>query len=167
MNKGVKTIFEKSCLVFGCGNSLLGDDGFGPAVIAHLQAHCRVPDHVACIDAGTAVRDMLFDVLLSEKKPQQIIIVDAANHPGKTTGEIFEIDVDEINPAKIHDFSLHQFPTTNMLKEIKEGTAVDVRILVVQTSGIPDTIAPGLSDPVEKAIPQMGDRILKLINGEA
>ncbi len=167
MNSDTSAIFEKDRIVFGCGNSLLGDDGFGPAVIEHLQKYYRLPDNVACIDAGTSVRDMLFDILLSERKPRQIIIVDASRHPGKKPGEIFEIDVDGINPAKIHDFSLHQFPTTNMLKELKEATSVEVRILVVQTAGIPDTISQGLSEPVEMAVAEMADLVLKLIDGQS
>jgi coenzyme F420 hydrogenase subunit delta len=157
---------EKRCLVFGCGNSLLGDDGFGVAVVDYIQENFHLPEDVACIDAGTAVRDMLFDILLSPKKPQRIIIIDAADQANRKAGEIFEIGVGDIHPAKIHDFSLHQFPTTNMLGEIKEGTDVDVRILVVQVSGIPDVIAPGLSEAVKSAVPEMGARILKLINGE-
>ncbi len=159
-------VLEKQCLVLGCGNPLLGDDGFGPAVIEQLAAAYRLPEHVGCIDAGTAVRDILFDVLLSAEKPPLIIIVDAAGVEGKRPGEILEIDVDQVNPAKIHDFSLHQFPTTNMLKELKTATEVQVRILVVQTSTVAETISPGLSDAVEKAIDPMCRRIIAITGGE-
>lgn len=159
----ISLIFKKDHLVFGCGNPLLGDDGFGPAVIEYMQHHCRVPENAALIDAGTSIRDILFDILLSSKKPKQIIIVDAADQPHRRTGDIFEIDVDQISPAKINDFSLHQFPTTNMLKELQEGTRIDVRVLVVQTGAVPDEVRPGLSKPVEAAIPDMSQRILTLI----
>ena len=159
-------ISEKECLVLGCGNPLLGDDGFGPAVVERLVSAYRLPEHAGCIDAGTAVRDILFDILLAAKKPSSIIIIDAADVEGKKPGEIFEIDVDQVNPAKIHDFSLHQFPTTNMLKELKTETEVDVRILVTQTSAIPDTVAPGLSEAVERAIDPMCRRIIEITDGE-
>ena len=159
----ISLIFKKDHLVFGCGNPLLGDDGFGPAVIAYMQAHSQLPENAALIDAGTSIRDVLFDILLSAKKPKQIIVVDAADQPGRQPGEIFEIKVDQISPAKINDFSLHQFPTTNMLKELQEGTRIDVRILVVQTGAVPDEVRMGLSKPVEAAIPDMSQRILTLI----
>jgi len=152
------------CLVLGCGNPLLGDDGFGPAVVEYLESHCQPPPGVACVDAGTAVRDILFDLLLSEAKPRRIIVVDAADEPGRSPGEIFEIHVDRISPAKICDFSLHQFPTTNMLKEIHEGTSIDVRVLVAQVASIPSEVAPGLSKPVTEAIPLMCQRIMEIVN---
>ena len=163
MNTGIKDIFEKQCVVFGCGNTLMGDDGFGPAVMEYLQAECSLPDYVTCMDVGTSIRDILFDIMLSEKKPRQIIIIDAADNPGKDTGDLYEIDIDGIAPAKANDFSLHQFPTTNMLKELKEDTGVDVKVFVVQTSGIPEAVAPGLSTPVKKAVPKMADLVMRLV----
>lgn len=33
----VPKCYKKSVLVLGCGNILFGDDGFGPAVVEHLQ----------------------------------------------------------------------------------------------------------------------------------
>ncbi len=164
MNTGIKDIFDKTFVVFGCGNTLMGDDGFGPAVIEHVQAHYSVPDDVTCIDVGTSIRDILFDIMLSEKKPKHIIIIDAADNSDKIAGDIFEMDVDGIAPAKANDFSLHQFPTTNMLKELKENTGVNVSVFAVQTSGIPEEVAPGLSAPLKKAVPVMADRIMKIIN---
>ncbi|MDM8515408.1 hydrogenase maturation protease [Desulfobacterales bacterium HSG16] len=159
----LKDIFEKESIIFGCGNPLLGDDGFGPAVIDYVNANCSLPDHAACMDVGTSIRDILFDILLSEKKPRQIVIVDAVDHQDRSPGEVFEISIDGISPAKIGDFSLHQFPTTNMLKEITTETSVNVRILVVQIEYIPDHIKTGLSDPVRQAIPEMCDLILKTV----
>jgi len=153
----------KPCLVFGCGNPLFGDDGFGAQVIEHLTAHYEMPRHVACLDIGTAIRDLLFDILLYPKKPEQIIIVDAMNLAGGVPGQIYEIDVDQIQPEKISDFSLHQFPTTNMLKEIKEGTDIEVRVLVAQTADVPDEVRPGLSPALAVAVPVMCRRIMEIV----
>ena len=156
----LKPVADYDCLVLGCGNPLIGDDGFGPAVIRHLEENHRVPDSVALIDCGTSIRDILFDILLSPQKPRKIIIVDVTDTTGLAAGEIREIDVDQIRPEKISDFSLHQFPATNMLKEIKEQTPIDLRVLVVQVAGLPSEVKPGLSDPLWAAIPPMCERIL-------
>jgi coenzyme F420 hydrogenase subunit delta len=156
----------KRCLVFGCGNPLFGDDGFGSAVIEHLIANYIIADDVACLDVGTAVRDLLFDMLLSPRKPREVIIVDAMDLAGGVPGQIYEIDVDRIHPAKISDFSLHQFPTTNMLKEIHEGTSIAVRLLVVQPTALPDEIRPGLSAPVRTAVPEMCRHIMALLSDQ-
>ncbi len=153
----------KKCLVFGCGNPLFGDDGFGAGVIEHLTANYTLPSHTACLDIGTTVRDMLFDILLSPSKPEQIVIIDAMEVAGGTPGEVYDIDVAHIHPAKICDFSLHQFPTTNMLKEICEHTSIKVHVLVVHPNELPQEVRPGLSAEVTAAIPDMCRRIMALI----
>ena len=38
-----------------------------------------------------------------------------------------------------------------------EETGIDVAIIVCQIAGIPEMVAPGLSGPVEKAIPAVCD----------
>ena len=154
----------KRCVVFGCGNPLFGDDGFGEKVIAHLLRHHQIPPDVAVLDVGTAIRDLLFDMLLSPRKPEQIIIVDAMTVMGGAPGMIFSIDVDEIHPTKICDFSLHQFPTTNMLKEIREGTDIAIHILVVHPDELPDEVSPGLSPAVAQAVAPMCERVMQLIS---
>jgi coenzyme F420 hydrogenase subunit delta len=156
----LKPVNEYDCLILGCGNPLIGDDGFGPAVIQHLEEHYRLPDTVAAIDCGTSIRDILFDILLSPQKPRKMIIVDVTDTAGRAAGEIREIDIDQIRPEKISDFSLHQFPTTNMLKEIKEETPIDVKVFVAQVAGMPSEVKPGLSDPVRAAVAPMCERIL-------
>jgi|GEM_PF-196559 len=157
------SLLHHRCLVLGCGNPLFGDDGFGAQVIDHLNSHFALPADVACLDIGTAIRDLLFDMILSHDRPEQLIIVDAMDLEGGVPGQIYEIDVDRIHPAKICDFSLHQFPTTNMLKEIQEGTDVAVRILVVHPAPLPDEVRPGLSAPVADAVAGMCRRILEII----
>lgn len=154
----------KKTLILGCGNLLFGDDGFGPEFISYLTAHHKLPAAVEALDMGTSVRDLLFDLLLAPEKPEKLILIDALDFPGeKKPGEIFEIDLDRINPAKTSDFSLHQFPTTNMLKELSTETNVKVHILGVQIDQIPEFVSPGLSPAVQKALPGMCTKVLTLI----
>jgi coenzyme F420 hydrogenase subunit delta len=163
----IELIHTKQCLVFGCGNPLFGDDGFGPEVVAHLERNHDLPAHAACLDVGTSIRDFLFDILLAPEKPTQMIIVDAAHSRGKPPGEVFEIDVDQIDPKKTSDYSLHQFPTTNMLKELKTETNMNVRVLVGQAESIPDEVSPGLSDAMAAAVPEASRRVMAMIAKEA
>ncbi len=157
----MRPISEKSVLIFGCGNIMFGDDGFGPAVIDYLKENYALPEEALAMDVGTSIRDLLFDILLDEPKPRKIIIVDAVDHPGRQPGEVFEIGVDDISPQKTADFSLHQFPTVNMLKELKDYTQVDIHILVAQVMEIPEEVRPGLSAQVKEAIPEVCERIMK------
>jgi coenzyme F420 hydrogenase subunit delta len=146
---------------------LFGDDGFGVEVVTYLQRNHHLPEHVACLDVGTSIRDFLFDILLASKKPLQMIIVDAAQHPGRHPGEVFEISVDTIDLKKTSDFSLHQFPTTNMLSELQAATDMNIRVLVGQIETIPDEVAPGLSPAVAAAVPIASRRIQSMILKEA
>jgi len=158
----IKDLFNKPILVFGCGNIFFGDDGFGPAVIEHLTKNFYLPENVLAMDVGTSIRNILFDLALSEKKPKKIIIVDAVDYPDRKPGEVFEIPVEGIPEKKIADFSLHQFPTVNILQELKDQTGIAVTILVVQTDTVPETVQPGLSKAVEGAIVTACEQIIFL-----
>jgi coenzyme F420 hydrogenase subunit delta len=156
----IKDLFEKSVLVFGCGNILWGDDGFGPAVIQRLKEHDRLPDYVLAMDVGTSIRDILFDLVLSDKKPQRIFIIDAVEYPDRRPGEVFEIPVEGIPDKKTSDFSLHQFPTVNMLQELKEHSGIDITIIVAQVETIPEEVKPGLTAVMTAAIDVVCERLL-------
>ena len=92
---------EYETMIFGCGNVIMGDDGFGPAVIDTLHDRYSLPENIQAVDVGTCVREYLFDyLLLDEGRPKTIIICDAVDFPDRRPGEVFEILPDQI-PAKI------------------------------------------------------------------
>lgn len=161
-NTGILDIPDKNVLVFGCGNILFGDDGFGPRVAEELLKNYHLPGSVGVINAGTSVRNILFDIALSEKKPEKIIIIDAID-AGKTPGEIFELPIDEIPEKKIDDFSMHQLPTSNLLKELKDFCKVDVIIIACQVENIPTEVSTTISKKLIDAIPEVCKRINELI----
>jgi coenzyme F420 hydrogenase subunit delta len=156
-------IFDKSILIFGCGNVLFGDDGFGPAVINYLQNHYALPPEVLTLDVGTSIREILFDLALSQKRPQKLVIVDAVDYPSRKPGELFELPIEEMPANKSVDFSLHQFPSVNILRELKEHTGIDIRILAAQIESIPDEVRQGLSDTLRAAVVDACDRIVQSV----
>lgn len=159
----IQDLFTKPVLIFGCGNILIGDDGFGPAVIDHLMANFDLPGGVAAFDVGTSARELLFDLVLMPDKPKVIFIVDAVFESGKRPGEIFEIDVSQIPSKKVNDFSLHMFPSVNLLNDLQDGAGVKVRVLAVQAERMPDEIRQGLSDSVSAAVPAACEWLLRQI----
>jgi coenzyme F420 hydrogenase subunit delta len=150
--------FQKTTLILGCGNTLFGDDGFGPAVINYLEEHCQAPEEVFILDAGTGVREILFNVALAETKPRRIIIIDAMDCQEKP-GEIFTVPIENIPEKKTDDFSLHQLPTSNLLKELGDSGHVEVIVLATQPENIPETVKPGLSDKLQEAVPRVVEYI--------
>ena len=154
-----------STMIFGCGNVVMGDDAYGPSVIDELNAHYDIPDDVRIEDVGTCVREYLFDFLLmAEGRPDRIIILDAVDFPNREPGEVFYISPDSIPLKKIHDFSLHQFPTVNMLLELEKHTGIEIKILAAQIKCIPEEITPGLSEPMSKAIPVACEMISQILS---
>jgi len=162
----ISELFDKSVLIFGCGNILWGDDGFGPAVIQTLKERYRLPAHVLAMDVGTSIRDILFDLVLSDRKPKKIFVVDAVEYPHRQPGEVFQIPVEGIPDKKTSDFSLHQFPTVNMLQELQEHSGIDIEILVAQVEAIPEEVKPGLSPAMAGAIDTACQRLLAAIEAD-
>jgi len=151
MSKMEPEWYGKSILILGCGNILFGDDGFGPAVIQHLQSHFNVPAEVGVLDAGTSVRQVLFDIILSDKKPAKIIIIDAMDC-GREPGELFAPDLNSLSKMRLDSFSLHQVPTSSLLRELRDLCSIEIVVIACQVSQPSDSVSPGLSGPVKAAV---------------
>jgi coenzyme F420 hydrogenase subunit delta len=151
---------RKPTLVLGCGNTLFGDDGFGCAVVDYVEEHYAVPEAVCLLDVGTGVRKLLFTLCLSPVRPKRVIILDAID-ARRTPGEIFEIDPAEIPPVKLDDFSLHQLPTSNLLRELQETCGVEVRVMACQTGPLPEEVQTGFSEAINRAVPQAAERLVR------
>jgi coenzyme F420 hydrogenase subunit delta len=156
-------ISTKKVLILGCGNVLMGDDGFGPAVIKKLQQHFSLPDYAYAEDIGTGIRGVLFDITLLDKRPEHIIVLDAVDKPGRMPGEVFEISVDDMPEEKIVDYSVHQYPTTNMLKGIQDECGVKVSIVVAQVGNQLEEVKPGLSKPMRTAVGRAAETVIELL----
>lgn len=156
---GLPDFCRKPTLVLGCGNILFGDDGFGCAVVDYVERHHAVPEAVCLLDAGTSVRKLLFTLCLSPVRPRRLLILDAID-AGRSPGEVFEINPAEIPLVKLDDFSLHQLPTSNLLRELQENCGIDVRVLVCQTAPLPEEISPGLSPSVQAALPHAAEWLM-------
>ncbi len=155
-------MFTSRVVVFGCGNTLIGDDAVGPLVIQKLEQDPDMPQDVGLIDAGTSVRNLLFDLMLADKHPQRVVVVDATTAENRQPGEIWEIDVSDVTPEKAKLFTLHMFPTVNLLANLQQNTSIDLKILVMQTGFVPDYMSEALSPEVEAALPGLVERVKQL-----
>ncbi len=162
MQNSIPDRYRKPILVLGCGNILFGDDGFGPQVVEYLKKNYSIPEDVEVINAGCSVRNILFDVVLSHEKPDKIIIIDGLDIR-KKPGEVFEIEIEDIPEKKIDDFSMHQLPTSNLLRELKDHCSVYVKIFSCQVENIPKSVSMGLSKKLLDSIPKLCDMIIEEI----
>ncbi len=159
MASSVPEVCSKPVLVLGCGNVLFGDDGFGPAVAECLQARADLPDEICVVNAGTSAREILFDVILSEKRPEKIIVVDAVDR-GLKPGELFRLAIEDLPVKKLDDFSMHQLPASNLLRELQDFCGVKLELIVCQVQEIPERVSPGLSLTVQKAVSDAVEMII-------
>lgn len=153
--------YQKSIMVFGCGNVLLGDDGFGQAAAEYITKHYTIPSDTCVVNIGTSIREILFDLLLSGCRPRRIVIIDAVDHSrrGRKPGEVFEILLEELPEEKMSDFSLHLSPTTNMLKELRDYCRTEVHVIACQVGILPQEVSDDISQPVQQAIPKASQLI--------
>ncbi len=138
-------------LILGVGNVLFGNDGFGPQVIEYLSGHYAFPADLYAMDVGTGARKVLFTVALSEARPDELVIVDAVDW-GNEVGDVLEIPVERLPLTKVDDFSLHQVPTSNLLRELQGDCHVQVTVLVCDVGQVEQVIQPGLSPEIEEAV---------------
>lgn len=105
-------------LIFGAGNLLLSDEGFGVHFIQHLQQHYSFPEEVELYDGGTLgimVTHMLEDA-------DQVYLVDVIEAPGNS-GDIYRYEKDEFMlgrlPIKMspHQIGIQEVLTLSELRD--------------------------------------------------
>lgn len=147
-------------VVVGCGNTLFGDDGFGPAVVEELQK-LTLPDSVKVVDAGLGAPHFVF-TLLDEEKTRRLIIVDIADF-GADPGTLHTFSVEDLPPGSYRD--AHSWDLTEPLQRIKDS--IHVTIIGCQPKSVPDPdFEIGLTEEVQQAIPKAVDMVLRLIGVE-
>jgi coenzyme F420 hydrogenase subunit delta len=159
---GSLAAMSSDVVILGCGNILFGDDGFGFSVAERLQNSTLLPNNVSVINAGTSVRGILFDLVVNEKRPRKLIVIDAIDAKRKP-GEIFRIDLEEIPKNKVDDFAIHGMPTSNLLRELRDYCNVEVIVIVGQVDHIPEMVKPGLSDALTRSVPVAIEEVLRLV----
>ncbi len=159
-----KKIFPES-MVLGCGNVLLGDDGFGPAVIAALRDRRDLPPQVACHDVGTGVREHLFNFLLApDLAPRCLILVDAVDSADRAPAEVFLVSPAAAAPARDMDRCLHQGPTVELLCQLAGRAGTRVHVIAARAVRIPALVEPGLSPPMQGAVRRAAGLVLHLLS---
>ena len=145
-------------VVMGCGNRLLGDDGFGPALVSSLRDLGGIPERVVLLDAGTGITRLLFDIALAPSKPRRLIVVDAMKL-GLPAGTLSFVPLDSFTPERLRVFSEHQEPTSCLLRELRDLSGIEVLLLVAEPEFMPDEVSPGLSSAMQHAVVQAGKLI--------
>ena|SRR3990172_1322168 len=101
---------EKSVLVLGVGNLLLGDEGVGVHIAKRLQTMV-LPPWVEVVDGGTGG----FELINFFYGRKRIIIIDAMKADARP-GSAFRFKAEEITPEWPSSFSAHQQGLPELLR---------------------------------------------------
>ena len=71
--------------------------------------------------------------------------------------------MDEIPEKKVIDYSFHQAPTTNLLKDIQDRCGIKITIIGAQFPGKIKEVKPGLSAPMREAVRQAADLVANMV----
>ncbi|MEI8344881.1 MAG: hydrogenase maturation protease [Candidatus Omnitrophota bacterium] len=129
----------------GIGNTLRGDDAFGPTLVERLRGHVR---SVGLWNAGTAPENSIFAVLRSS--PRTILFADAADYKA-TPGQMRFL---ELREAVSIGFSTHN-ASLSLLGDLiaAEAPQTLVAALVIQPKvlGLTEDLSPEVSNGLERA----------------
>ena len=140
-------ILQGKSVIVGIGNSLRGDDGFGPALIEKIQRKVGF----ICIDAGSAPEKFL-GVIVKEE-PDTILFVDAADldlEPGQ-----YRI----LEPADILKCGLttHDMSSRMLIEFLETQTKANILMLGVQPQHV------SLGEAMSQCLTETLDEIEMLI----
>lgn len=142
-------------LVIGCGNSLRGDDGVGPAVVERLLRR-GPPPGLRCLDAGTAG----VDVVLAMRDEHRVVFVDACQG-GAQPGTIRQLRGDELPQQEPGSLSSHGIRWDQALAlgraMLRDSFPRDLVVYVVEAA----SFEPGA--PLTPAVERAADMIVEML----
>ena len=184
--------YNSDIVVVGCGNILFKDDGFGPILINILQKYANdtsdyydpivtsyveeefnkdilakiqekfqgisLPDSVQFVDGGTAAPSNFFP-LYTEYDWKKLIVLDVVEFDAEP-GTVKTFDPNVMQKGKYDN--PHGMTVEEPLQEIAEKCEVVIVGCKPALIPTPD-VDMGLTEPVEKAIPEAIDLILNEI----
>jgi len=143
----LKDILKGNVVIVGIGNSLRGDDGFGPALIERLKGEVSA----LCIDAQTAPENYIGKI--AKAKPDTILIADSV-HLRLLPGECRILTKSDILNCGL---STHDISPAMLIGFLEKETRANIYLLGVQPKSV--SFAEEMSDDMKKAL----EEVTKLI----
>ena len=144
-----------SILVLGLGNPLMGDDGFGLAVLHRLETEWNLPARVSLVDGGTWGMQLLPDI----EAATHLLLLDAID-ARRGPGAAVRLTRDELPRYFAHKLSPHQIDLREVLAlaELRgtlpgEVVAIGAQPLVLELGvDLSPPLAAAVDDAVERAV---------------
>lgn len=149
-------ILSCNTLILGIGNTVMADDGVGPAIICRLQQEYSFPDSVELMDGGT----LGLDLLPKLENLHRLILLDAIDM-GEKPGAWKRLYGDEIPVALETKLSPHQMGVKDLLavSQLMGHTPCEMILYGVQPGSI--EMSTELTNPVQNAMETVITAILQ------
>lgn len=142
-------------IILTVGNSLKGDDGFGPVLASRIKD--KIP---TVIDAGTTPENYVSSII--RQSPDTILVIDAADFKGKC-GEARLFGIEEMRDLSY--FSTHNFPLQFILKFLKNNCQqAQVLFLGIQPKRV--AFHQGLTPELEQAENSLRNTLINILTKE-
>jgi hydrogenase 3 maturation protease len=109
-------------IVIGVGNTLRGDDGFGPLLVQQLEGKVKAD----LLDAGEVPESYLGRII--DSKPDTIIVADAVDMQ-EDPGTVAFLEINEVANVS---WSTHRLSLSLFMKYVQEQTGSNVFLVGVQ-----------------------------------
>ncbi|MGB2705857.1 MAG: hydrogenase 3 maturation endopeptidase HyCI [Candidatus Omnitrophota bacterium] len=119
MNNTFKSILKGKVVIVGIGNTMKGDDGFGPNLIKRLKNNVKA----VCIDTGTAPENYVGSI--AKENPDTVLLVDAVCMD-LAPGEYRILKPEEILKS---GFTTHDISPTLFIEYLKKRTKAKIYML--------------------------------------
>jgi len=142
----------KRILVAGIGNTWMGDDGFGAAVVKRLEGR-ELPNGTVVFDFGTGGLDLAYEVM---RGYDAMVLIDVSRQGGEP-GTLYVMEaLEEEVEAGIEDGQVlnpHAMDPQTVLRFVKTLGAWPGKVLVVACEPASlEEMSVGLSPEVERAV---------------
>ena len=153
---------SEEVLVAGIGNMFLGDDGFGPEVIRHLQAAGQpaLPAGVHLVDYGIRGLHLCYDLLDGYAALILVDALPAGGRPGEVT--VLAVDAEDLASSDA-GYDPHGMNPVAVLAGLPAlgGTLPPTYVVGAQPMDLGQGI--GLSEPLRRAMPVAADAVRELL----
>jgi len=139
-------------LVVGIGNTLRGDDGFGPRMIERLEGKVSA----RLLDVGEVPESYLGRLL--EQKARTILVLDAADI-GEVPGTATILEADDLAGCNL---STHQMPLELFFRYVRENSHADIFALGVQPKQI--SLGSEMSPEVDSTAGVLSEVLIELLS---
>lgn len=150
MENVFKNILKGKVVIVGIGNTLKGDDAFGPLLADMLNGKTNA----LTINAGSAPENYTGKIL--KENPDTVLLVDAV-HLEKQAGQYEILEREDILKS---GFTTHDLSPRMFMDYLEKRTKAKIYMLGVQPEKI--SLGDEMSEPVKRALEKIAKEIQKV-----